>query len=371
VDEAPLMHLLFYLGTERRTWFLRDLVQMTTFAQAQEILADLAKAGVSRADVILVAWNRGAVSSRYPQRLPVERRLGGGDGLRALAEDLAARGQRLFLADDYLVSMPGGKGVLPFTDAIRGVDGLPVGQGGTFYLNPQVSLRKFAVRDIPKMAELGANGLWLENFARVAVPDTNDRYPLSREGFAASWMQIADLAREQFGAVAMTGGNSYAVPYADVLEFVPLDSTHYDVFDGTVPLYQIAVHGLVSYSGQPYNLLNDGQRTFLHQVEYGATPNFVLTQSSSSMLYRTGANSLYSTQYDFWRDETIHQYKAMEALASVADQFIVDHARLAEGVYQTIYEDGTRVVVNYGEQPYAIDAMTIPSMEFAVLRGED
>jgi len=344
---------------------------MTTYAQAQEILADLAKAGVSRADVTLVAWNRGAVSGRYPQRLPVERRLGGEAGLRALAEDLAARGQRLFLADDYLVSMPGGKGVLPFSDAIRGVDGLPVGQGGTFFLNPQVSLRKFAVRDIPKMADLGADGLWLENFAGIAVPDTNDRYPLSRESFAASWMQIADLTREQFGAVAMTGGNSYAVPYADALEFVPMDSTHYDIFDEVIPLYQIAVHGLVSYSGQPYNLLNDGRRTFLHQVEYGATPSFVLTKTSSSLLYRTGANSLYSTQYDFWRDETIRQYKEMEALASAADKFILGHTRLAEGVYQTTYEGGMRVVVNYGEQPYTMDAVTVPSIEFAVLRGED
>ena len=156
-----------------------------------------------------------------------------------------------------------------------------------------------------------------------------------------------------------------------MLQFVPTDSTHYDLFDETVPLYQIAVHGLVSYSGIHYNLLNDGQRTFLHQVEYGATPSFVLTKNSSAQLYRTEANNLYSTQYDFWRDELIRQYEAMAELASVAEQFIIDHRRLSQNVYQTTYEDGTRVIVNYGEQPYTMDSAILPSTEFAVLRGEN
>lgn len=370
-EDAPLMHILFFMGTERRTWFIRDMIQMTTFAEAQEVLADLAGAGVSRLDVVLVSWNRGNISGTYPQRLPVERRLGGEDGLRALAEDVSARKQRLFLADDYLIAMPAGRGVFLFSDAIRGVDGLPVGQGGFSLINPQVSLRKFAVLDIPKMAEFGAHGLWFDEFAAMTLPDTNDRYPLSRESFAASWIQIAELSREYFDAVAMVGGNSYAVPYADVLNFVPIDSTHYDVFDGTVPLYQIAVHGLTSYAGSPYNLQNDGRRTFLHHVEYGAVPIFVVSKASSALLSRTQANSLYSLQYDFWRDEMIGQYQAMEKLASLVNQFIVGHERLAEGVYQITYEDGTCVVVNYNERSYEIESVTVPSLDFVVLTGEE
>jgi hypothetical protein len=267
--------------------------------------------------------------------------------------------------------MPAGRGVFPFSDAIRGVDGLPVEDGGFSLINPQVSMRKFAVVDIPKMAEFGAHGLWFESFAALALPDTNDRYPLSRENFAASWMQIAELSREYFDAVIMVGGNSYAVPYADALNFVPTDSTHYDLFDGTVPLYQIAVHGLTSYTGAPYNLANDGRRTFLHHVEYGAIPIFVVSEASSALLSRTWANDLYSMQYDFWRDEMIGQYQAMEELAPVVDQFIVGHERLAEGVYQTTYEDGTRVVVNYNERSHEMESVTVPSLDFVVLTGEE
>jgi hypothetical protein len=367
--DAPLMSLDFFMAVERRNWFLRDLVQMTTFAHVQEILADLDAAGVSRVDVTVDGWNEGGAESRYPQRLPVEARLGGEDGLRALAKDVRARGQRLFLTDNYIVVLPEGRGAFPYSDAMRGVDGLPIRQGGFFLLNPQVSLRKFALRDIPKMSDLGADGLRLNYFATLTVPDTNDRYPLSRENFAASWMQIADLAREQFGVVAMTGGNTYAIPYADRLDWVPMDSTHYDLFDERIPFYQIVAHGLVLYNDEPFNLHNDGGRTFLHQVEYGAIPHFVLTREDSALLTRTFAAEHWSTQYDFWRDEIIRQYQAMERLAPLVDQFIVAHACLAEGVYQTTYEDGTRVVVNYNERPYTLESVTVPATDFVVLQG--
>jgi len=368
-DDAPLMGLDFFMGVERRTWFLGELIAMTTFADVQEILADLHAAGVSRVDVTLDAWNQGAIEERYPQRLPVEERLGGEAGLHALAGDVHVRQQRLFLTDWYDVALPRGRGVFGFSDAVRGVDGLPVGGGGFYFLNPQVSMRKFAVHDIPQMVELGGDGLRLDGLAYLAVPDTNDRYPLSRESYAASWMQLADLTREEFGVVAMTGGNTYAVSHADRLDWVPMDSTHYDLFDGTIPFYQIAVHGLVSYSGQPYNLHNDGQRTFLQQIEYGAIPHFVLTKENSAQLYRTFANQIWSTRYDFWRDEVIRQYQTMEKLAPLLSQFIVGHARLAKDVYQTTYEDGTRVVVNYGGQPYVLGSVTVPALDFVVLQG--
>jgi hypothetical protein len=373
-DDVPLIRLGFFLGIERRTWFLREMVEMTTFDQTRAILDDLDAAGVSRLDVFLWNWNQAGVRGRYPQRVPVEERLGDEDDLRALAETVSERGQRLFLYDDYLISQPDGRGVFPYSDAIRGVDGLPVGDDGFSLINPQVSLRKFAVHDIPRMAELGASGLWLDEFAFLTVPDTNDRYPLSRESFAATWMQIADLTREQFGAVAMSGGNSYAILHSDAFDFVATDSTHYNLFDETVPLYQIVAHGLISYAGVPYNLSNDGRRTFLRQVEYGAIPAFVLTEASSSLLYRTAARDLYSTQYEFWRGEVIEQYQAMEELAPLANQFIVAHARLAKGVYQTGYEDGTCVVVNYNESPYELETgffgknpVSVPALDFVVV----
>lgn len=365
------MQLSFFMGIERKTWFLADMVSMTSFAQVGEIVRDLEKAGVRSLDVSLINWNWGLLSNNMPQKFPVDKRLGGEEALIALAGELHGRGQRLYLEDNYVGVPPGAKGVMPYLDAARGVDGLPVGSSEQGYLlNPQVALRSFAMRDMPKMKPLGADGAVLDTAAFLVIPDKNQRYPLSREGFAASYMQLSQMSRKLFGKAAVVGSNIYAVPYADRMESVPVDSTHFDLFDETIPLYQIAAHGLTQYTSYAYNLVSDGRRVFLRQVEYGATPSFLLTENSSAQLFRTEANGLYSSQYSYWKDEVVKQYQAVEKLDPLQTQFITAHAKLAENVYQTTYESGSRVIVNYGAQPYTAGNISVPAQDFVVFQGE-
>ncbi len=366
--EGPLLHLTFFMGVERKTWFLRELIRMTTFDQAAMMLDDLAENGVSRLSVTLRGWNKGGDGARYPQRLPVERRLGGAAGLQWLVETAHARDQAVLLFDNYLDIVPGAWGAFPYRDAVRSINGLPVGDGTTGYaLNPQIARERFAARDLPRMADLGVDGVTFQHFAALAAPDTNERYPLTRAEFAATWMGLADDGREWFDVTVMTGGNVYAVPHADMLLGVPLDSTHYDLSDETVPFYQIAVHGLVAYTGRPYNLVADGRRMFLRQVEYGAAPHFLLTWEDSTLLYRTPANWIWSSRYADWREEIVAQYRAVEEMAGLRNQFIVGHRCLADDLCQTTYEDGTRIIVNYGPQAQMVDGVVVRAEDFVVV----
>lgn len=369
-SSPPLLNLIFFMGIERRTWFIADMIVMTRFSDVSQIMQELISQGVKRADVNLYNWNMGGTSQEYPQRLPVDERLGGDVELQQLAKELEQLGLNLYLQDDYLQVMPNTNDIQPFLDTVRGVDGLPIGDAEQgYYLNPQVALRGFALRDIPQIATLGADGLLLQNFASLALPDKNSVFPLARENFAASWMQIASISREQLGLAAMTGGNVYAIPYADRLDFVTLDSTHYDLFDDTIPWLQIVAHGLVSYTGSPFNLNSNRQWMFLRHIEYGALPTFVLTQESSSRLSRTAANDIYSSRYGYWEAEVVRHYQEIEPLAPLQTQFIVNHERLANGVYRTTYESGVQVIVNYNQTTYMEDALTIPPQDFIVVEG--
>jgi hypothetical protein len=370
-NQNTVMSLGFFMGTERRNWILRDMISMTTFDQAGEILDDLAESGVTRLDVTLWNWDEGSISIKNPQSFPVDERLGGEEALRRLTDKIHQRGQRVLLTSDYINVVPGAKNVLPYLDAVRGVDGLPLGDSNRGYLlNPEVALERFAKNDIAKAAEIGVDGLHLLGFASLALPDKNNRFPLTREGFAAIYMEIADLSTESLGKVSMIGSNIYASLYSDFLQMVPLDSTHYDIFDETIPFFQMAVHGLTQYSGIPYNLISDSQRMFLRQVEYGAVSSFILTQESSSNLSRTNWNDLYSSEYGYWKEEVIAQYQIMDQLSYLNNQFILSHQELAEGIYQTTYEDGTRIIVNYNAVPYSAGTVEILPLDFVVVKGE-
>ncbi|MBQ7247482.1 MAG: hypothetical protein IJS22_05275 [Lachnospiraceae bacterium] len=50
---------------------------------------------------------------------------------------------------------------------------------------------------------------------------------------------------------------------------------------------------------------------------------------------------------------------------------ITDHEYLSDGVTQTTYEDGTRVIVNYTQEPFAQGGVRVDARDFAVVgRGE-
>lgn len=370
-DEShPYMKLIFFMGIERRNWFLADMILMTTFDEVGEMMASLNAQGLQKADVSLWNWNEGGIRGKYPRRFPVDKRLGGEEGLKQLIQNLHQLGYPVFLVDDYLSVLPGTNEIQPFLDAVRGVDGLPAGNPESGYLlNPQVALREFALPDLMKIAALNADGVLFQHFGFMALPDKNTRYALSRENFAATWMQIADLSRQQLGKSAMIGNNIYTLPHTDRLYMVPLDSTHYDVFDETIPFYQIAIHGLVIYSGPPHNLLSDRQRMFLHQVAYGAIPSFILTKDSSSLLFRTNANNIYSSRFDYWQEEILRQYRAMETLVPFLSEFITGYDVLQPGVSRTTYESGGQVIVNTTKTPYKTDSFSVPAMDFIVIGG--
>jgi len=369
-DDIPLMNLNFFMGIERRNWFLADMVLMTRFEDIAQMMSELNTLGLKNADVTIWYWNEGGTRNKYPERLPVDKRVGSEEDLRNLIDGLHQQGYRVYLQDDYLFASPDSKAIQPFLDAVRGVDGLPAGDPELGYmLNPQVALRDFAIPAFPSYESFGADGMLFENFASVAFPDKNSGFPLGRENFAASWMQIANISRQRLGSTAMIGSNIYTVPFTDRLDFVTLDSTHYDIFDETIPLYHIAVHGLVRYTGIPYNLQSDSQRLFLHQVEYGALPAFLLTKQSSSLLFRTGANSIYSSKYETWQDEILRQYRAMENLAPLITQFITGHEKIDEGVFVTTYENGMQVIVNYTTSPYVTSTVSVPPQDFIVVGG--
>ncbi len=368
----PLMHVTLFTGVERKTWFLRDLIQMTTFDEGAAMLDDLAAHEVAPLVVTVRGWAKGGETAAIPLRrngsLPVERQLGGKSGLKRLLETAQQHGQTVLLFDKYLPITPGGHNVLPSRDAVRGDNGLPYGNSQSGYdLNPQVALRRFAPVNFARMAKIGVAGVTLDRFAEVAYPDSNEKYPLSRENFAATWMQIASLARQDLGTVAMTGGNVYAAPYADLLINVPLDSTHYDMSDEPVPFYEIALHGLVAYTGAPFDLLSDDRRMLLREVECGAVPNFILTEDTTSKLYRTPANWIWSARYADWRDEVLAQAQTFRPLAQLGGQFIVGHRQIADGVTETTYEGGARVIVNYTAQPYTVGQTIVPAEDFVVL----
>lgn len=374
---APL-HLRIFHGVAEERLVFNSLVVMTTFDEAREMIEELLEAGVTELDVTLVGWTKGGYAGRYPRRLPVEKAFGGERGLREFAEWARERGIRVYLQDNYIDAYADNGGFSRRTEVVRDPSRLPIRgwspgyRSDRYLLSPLVAYERFAKRDIPQLAKLGVSGLDLERFGWTLISDRNANFRAEREQVAQVWTEIVKLAREHMGSVILQGGNVYMLPLVDKVMRSPMEETTHLFASRSIPFYQIAVHGVVPYYGWPSNLRSEPIRGYLKNIEYGALPVFELTKRSSSLLKEAiRYNILFSSEFDIWKDTLIREYQEQSVrMGYLQDIAIVDHNELAEDVFETVYEDGSRVIVNYSDRvPWTDGTVTVEPLSWVLIGG--
>ena len=190
---------------------------------------------------------------------------------------------------------------------------------------------------------------------------------LSRQEFVGVWKDIIDISKQETGTAVIQGANAYMLDTTDFFTRIPLDRYNYVFSEETVPFFPLAVHGLVRYTGDESNLRSDRDE-FLRAIEYGALPTFELTTNPSVLLTRTQYNRLYSSRFADWEPQIVDEYELfVRQLGYTVNQFMEDHRQIADGVYETVYEDGTRVIVNYKTRRYADGDNAVEGQNYLII----
>ena len=94
-------------------------------------------------------------------------------------------------------------------------------------------------------------------------------------------------------------------------------------------------------------------------------------KETSSVLTGTEYDKLYNTTFSDWKDYAINWYSEYQPLLEkIYDQKIVGHKCIAHKVYQTDYENGVSIIVNYSDNDYKINGVTLCKAKyFAELGG--
>ena len=177
-------------------------------------------------------------------------------------------------------------------------------------------------------------------------------------------------AKESLGSVTAGGGNGYVLEFADMVTDIPTEDCGYQMTTESVPFYQMVVHGYADYTGKAMNLSSDSERQLLKWIEYGYIPYFEITYESADKLIRSDYSELFTSEFAIWRDRIIEDHAVMrEALEGVRTEEIVSHTRLKDGVYRTVYGNGTRIYVNYGSLPVTVEGVEIGAGDYAAVGG--
>lgn len=354
------------VGAERESGLIKDrYLRQTTTSEAMQIVQRLYGLGVDNMVVNYMGWQEDGYSS-YGGLFPVDKRLGGNEGMKQFVNFAHTLDIPVYLEANYALNTTGDDG---FSGRYHGMRDM----GGTVikdFVSLKWLMQKVLDRDIKSYKELGVDGVTLTNLGEYVDSDFNTKYGSPRDEARKLQQEIFKKFRDAGLNVRGNDSNFYVAPYVNAIDHMT-DDYSYDLFsDEGVPFAQIALHGLIPYTSLEANERQQFKNDFLHDMEYGANPSFIFTYENSEDFKYAYELHLFSPHFTDWETAAVEEYqKFNEALGDVQNQFIVGHRTLAPKVKETTYENGKRIIVNYGLEPYTDGKITVKPQDYLVVKG--
>lgn len=366
---------------------VNSVTATTTFSEAENLITKLKDSGVGNLSVRMSGWANGGVNQKVLTSVHVLNELGGNKGMDHLIDYASSKDVPLYFDGISCFAYDSGllNGFLVMRDAARyttrerveihpyyTVTFRPMDWEDPFYLVQPSYAKRMADNLVEALRTHRAYGVAFRDMGSLLSGDYNVNDLTTRE--QVKQMQIVSLmgAKAAGQAVMIKEGFDYAMPYADLITDMDLKGTPYSIIDASVPFYQIALHGAVSYTGRPVNLANDWWTELLRCAEYGAGLNFTFMARDTKILQDTSYTGYFGAYYDAWDEEAlqlINEYQ--KAMAGLNAQEIVDHELIMPTLSVTTYENGTKVYVNYAAEDYEADGVKVPARSYIVEGGNE
>ena len=357
---------------------------LTTFDQAVAIMEELKAIGAENVLLSYQNWSHDGILGKIAVSPDAESKLGGGKGLKRLQDYAGEKGIPLAMNVNFSTFQKSGNGFSTQRDVAKLFTGIPGVAYGfklntqqmdsalprTFYLAPR-RLSDLIQKYRDKSRSSGVEIIGLDTLGSLLYSD-----------FAKNGMNRDDaktLFAEQLRALTEDGkqlfvrtGNAYTLPFTSYVFDMPEDDSYNDMVDESIPLFQIALSGLIPYAVTDINHNPDPIRQFLTCIEYGSDLKFTWTYESADRLVGTELDTLCAANYKPWLDFLEERYpKAERAAEELTGAAICGHMALGGDVYQTVYDNGKSVVVNYGAEAVSIGGLRVEAQDFEIIdRGD-
>lgn len=362
------IRLEFLGGDKEKVLLWSRFVPMTTVRQITDILAGL---NLPDAEVIYYGWQPFGATSMPPTSLALEGSLGSLDDLRALADQISASGGHFSLYLDPQAAYWEESGYSARSEVAMAITNVNLEGYNRFY-NLYFTLDAMRWRYADLTGDLAAHldsrvGLALDGVGWMVFSDHRAGAPFSREAAVGAYQ---GLLSETPLRLSFYRPNDYVWGMAHAYFDIPLRDNGYVFTSEAVPFLPIVLAGYVPYYGPPLNFSSDSQADLLRHAEYGVYPSYFLTEQPTADMLNTPSAWIYTSSYAQWGDHVRETYRWLNALLGpVRGQEIVDHNMLAEGVFATTYANGMKIVVNYTDQPFARDGITVAPRDAELVQG--
>ena len=199
-----------------------------------------------------------------------------------------------------------------------------------------------------------------------------DNMNLNRQDTQIVFTETFEKIKSSNCNLLLNNPDGYAFGYADKIINLPTKSSGQSLIDYDIPFIQMVVRDFVDYSSEPINISGNMHKSILDAAKTGSNLCFALTFTDYKTLKETELDYLYGTDYSKLENvisDTYSDYTNRNK--GIIDSSIVDYKNISQYVFETIYENGTSVYVNYSDKDFVLeDGTLIKAQDYVVLSRE-
>ena len=349
---------------------------LTSFKNAEEILALLKQGGVSDVSISYQGWANHGINNTSMSNIKVQKELGGKQDLLQLQEATEALNGKLYpvisfqtIAKNTLFS-----GYSKFTDSPKNIleeaVSLPVYQLAALKEDHFLSLvspakyQKNASSAAEDIKKLSLNGTSLSTTSSLLYSDFSKGDTYTRQDAIAEVEKSYQTFAQNNIGLLVDRPNLYALAQAETIINLPDSSAQDYIFDESIPFYQIVLHSILPYTHSALNKSGNYEQSLLKAIEYGAGLNYQWVYADNKEV-KGLLKDTHSLCFRNWIDRAITDYRTVaEVIKATSDSKISGHKQLQEGVYRTDYENGISVYVNYSDKAVTVDHIEVAAEGF-------
>ena len=359
--DVPL-RLVALMAEQQKAVIGSRLQVMTTLEDVSDWVSQLKAAGLSNMDIVLWGYEQGGVSAHRLDEQKLARGIGRQAELEELAAGLAAAGQNLMLSKEIFA---GYAGQIDRSNMLYHIDSTLVEQyrpnqaiDKVLYFNNLPALNRL----IDKLASQpeAMRQITLTTLPGSLLSDFRRNRSVSRDQMQTEILALLKKTADLTDYLVLDDPNAYALFAADAVSNLPVMHSQYMYETDAVPFMQIVLSGHMDYFAPNINFTTDVPDTVLRLIDFGACPSFLMTEAYSNKLVGSNLADLYSTRFADWSPIVSDSWQMINTvLGPVRGRAILDRLVPEEGHVIVKYEGGMAVLVNYTDQPWRTDGLTV------------
>ncbi|MCR4580472.1 MAG: hypothetical protein K5681_09000 [Treponema sp.] len=357
---------------------------LTTYSESAEIINEIEEMGIKNANIKLSGVVNQGIKQKILKHFKFIKALGGKSDFNKMLKDTADTSAKIYIDASVQTAYRSNifDGFIHYRDAAKfASDELaelneysPIWYGklkdkdSYYLLNPRVISNTTDVF-AKNVKKYGVNASFRDNGYLLSA-DYNDDKRVSRAEIKNQHVEKFEEIKNNGTSIMINGGNAYALKTADFVTNMTLHGNSYAILDELVPFYQIAMHGYRRYAGKPINLSYEADQLVLESAEAGAGLYFVFMNAPEQKLQESSYTEYYSANFDGWKDNLSSLYSSYnKEMGKVRNSLISDFEYLSDDVSQTKYENGYKVIVNFGYLDFTTEnGVVIPARSYKVLQ---